>query len=126
MLRWGFDSLGNYRFTDFSLGVSKIEFLEKEHRDFLKCVETLLESVDVLTTGNINKSTSGGKHRKDGAFTANYRIFIRTAFNNVLFFNQLFILRYAKDKKERFEQVVKKALYDKNGRVWVPAYQINS
>ncbi len=42
----------------------------------LKELERLLDSIGILTTGNINKNYSAGRHRKDGAFTANYRIFI--------------------------------------------------
>lgn len=108
-------------FADFSIGISKIEFLEKEHREFLKSLEASLESVGILTTGNIYKNYSGGKHRKDGAFTASYRIFIRTIFDKVVFFNKAFCLRYAQAKKKKFEQAIKKAFCHKNGLEFVPS-----
>ncbi len=113
VVRYKADSLGNYRFSDFSIGISKIEFLENEHREFLKSVEAILDSVDISTTGNIYKDSSSGTHRKDGLFTACYRIFIRTTFHRVLFFNQQFSLRYAKGKKHRFRAVIEIAMNDK-------------
>ena len=108
-------SSGVASFMDFALGVSKIEFLENEHREFLKSVGSLLKSVGVPTTGNIYKNYSSGRHRKDGAFTANYKIFLRTHFDKVIYFNKQFALRYARAKKGQFEAVIKRALYDKNG-----------
>ncbi len=113
VVRYRPDSLRNSRFTDFAIGLSKIEFLEKEHREFLRSVEALLASVGISTTGNINKNYSAGRHRKDGAFTANYRIFLRTTFHRVLFFDKQFPLRYAEDKKRRFQSVIEGALKDK-------------
>ncbi|MFH1256912.1 MAG: hypothetical protein V1494_06510 [Candidatus Diapherotrites archaeon] len=113
VVRWRPDSRGNNRFTDLSIGVSKIEFLEDEHRGFLRGVEALLKSVGVQTTGNIYKNYSGGRHRKDGAFTANYRIFLRTTFHHVISCNEKFSLRYAQDKKERFNEVIKRATVEK-------------
>ncbi len=112
---WRSDPHGINRFQNFAIGISKIEFLEKEHREFLKSVEELLESVGIQTTGNINKNYSAGHHRKDGAFTANYRIFIRTPFQRVLFFNDKFQLRYARGKKERFGKVIAEALEERAG-----------
>ena len=96
------------------LGVSKIEFLENEHREFLKSVEKFLGSVGIMTTGNIYKCSSSGNHRKDGTFTANYRIFICTDSKNVLSFNEQFPMRYAIAKKQKMGEVIKKATYDKN------------
>jgi len=93
------DGANSTYFNNFSLGVSKIEFLEQEHRAFLKELERLLDSVGILTTGNINKNYSAGRHRKDGVFTANYRIFIRTSPKIVFLFNNYFQLRYAQNKK---------------------------
>ncbi|MEK6958237.1 MAG: hypothetical protein AABW99_04655 [archaeon] len=116
VVRWRPDSLGNKRFTDFSVGISKIESLENEHREYLKSVEGLLDSVGVPTTGNIHKNYSAGNHRKDGLVTANYRIFIRTTFHRVLFFNQLFQLRYAQGKKERFGKVIAGAIEEKEAK----------
>ncbi|GEM_PF-3501480 len=112
---WRPDSHQHYRFQNFALGISKIEFLEKEHIEFMESVESLLESVDTPTTNHVNKCLSSGNHRKDGAFSVGYRIFIRTNFDKVLFFNDKFTLRYAKDKKERFERVVNVGRYHKNG-----------
>ncbi len=107
-------SKGRFPFKDFSIGLSKIEFLENEHREFLKSMEALLESVGTETTGNINKNSSAGRHRKDGAFTASYRIFIRTNFGTVLDFDKQFLLRYALDKKERMGEVIKLAVRERN------------
>jgi ATP-dependent Lon protease len=104
--RWIPDSLGNYRFTDFSIGISKVLSLEKEHKNFLRSVEKLLHSVGVETTGNINKNISAGSIRKDGSQTASYRIFIRTTFHRVIFFEEKFELHYALDKKERTQKVI--------------------
>jgi len=70
----------------------------------------LLESVGIATTKNIHKNYSAGRHRKDGFITANYRIFIRTTFHRVLFFNENFLLRYATDKKQRMKAAIEKAL----------------
>lgn len=104
--RWRPDSLGNCRFTDFSVGISKVLSLEGEHKNFLRGVEKLLHSVGIETTGNINKNLSAGTIRKDGAQTANYRIFIRTTFHRVLFFDEIFGLYYAQDKKKRTQEVI--------------------
>ncbi len=105
----------NFRFQNFSVGLSKIEQLENEHRQYLQSVESLLESVGIATTKNINKNNSAGNQRKDGLITANYRIFIRTTFDRVLFFNDTFQLRYATAKKERFEKVIRTGTCQKNG-----------
>ncbi len=110
VVRYRADSRGKFRFTDFSLGVSKILELEREHLDFLKSVESLLESVGISTTGNVNKNSSAGSLRKDGFVTANYRIFVRTTFWRVLHFNDLFRLRYAGNKKARMEKVIAGAI----------------
>jgi len=104
--RWRPNSLGNYRFTDFSVGISKVLSLEKEHITFLKSVEGLLHSIGIETTGNIHKNISAGCLRKDGAQTASYRIFIRTIFQKVLFFDEKFSLYYAQDKKKRTQEVI--------------------
>ncbi len=104
--KWRPTHFAEFYFANFSLGVSKIDSLESEHREFLKSVERLLLSVGISTTGNIYKSVSAGRLRKDGLTTANYRIFIGTNSNNVLSFNTSFSLRYAKDKKERLEKQV--------------------
>ena len=116
VVRWRADSLGNFRFTDFAVGISKIEFLENEHRIFMKSLEALLKSVGIQTTGNIHKNSGAGTHRKDGAFSASYRIFIRTTFHRVLFFNEKFQLRYASWKKRKMVKVIQKAVYEKNGQ----------
>jgi Lon-like ATP-dependent protease len=105
-------------FNNFSLGVSKIEFLEETHRAFLKSVEFLLDSVGVPTTGNLYKCSSSGTHRKDGTFTANYRIFIKTSYNNVLYFNELFPLCYAQGKKDRLNKTIAEALQHQKERRW--------
>ena len=104
--RWRPDSLGNYRFTDFSIGISKVLSLEEEHKNFLRSVEKLLHSVGIETTGNINKNLSAGRIRKDGAQTASYRIFIRTTFHRVLLFDEKFKLHYALEKKERTQKII--------------------
>lgn len=113
VVRWRPDSYGNFRFTDFSVGISKIKDLEKEHIEFLRSFESLLGSVGILTTGNIHKNDSAGTRRKDGFITSNYRIFIRTTFHRVLLFNTKFQLLYAKNKKRRFEEIIKTALNQK-------------
>jgi len=115
--RWRSDSLGNYRFTDFSIGISKVLSLEEEHKNFLRSVEKLLRSVGIETTGNINKNLSAGRLRKDGAQTASYRIFIRTTFHRVLFFDEKFSLYYAQDKKKRTQEVIATAQKAKQEKV---------
>jgi ATP-dependent Lon protease len=114
--RWRPDSRGHYRFTDFSIGISKDILLEKEHKEFLQSVEKLLKSVGVETTGNIYKDTSSGCLRKDGVQTAGYRIFIRTTFHRVLFFDKKFSLYYAQDKKKRTQEVIATAQKAKNAK----------
>ncbi len=103
---WKERSNKNSFFANFSLGISKALSLEKEHIIFLKKVEELLHSVGIATTGNINKNISTGRIRKDGVQTANYRIFMRTTFHRVLFFDEKFALHYAQDKKKRTQEVI--------------------
>ena len=96
----------NSYFANFSLGISKITSLEKEHLEFLCDVAKLFNIVG-LKTGKINKNPSAGRVRKDGHQTINYRILISTNYDQILFFNEFFKLRYARDKKERLENEVK-------------------
>jgi ATP-dependent Lon protease len=96
----------NYYFANFSMGVSKIISLEKEHLEFL-CEVAKLFNVVGLKTGKINKNSSAGRLRKDGHRTINYRILISTNYDRILYFNEFFELRYAKGKKERLEKEVR-------------------
>jgi ATP-dependent Lon protease len=96
----------NSYFANFSMGVSKIIPLEKEHLEFL-CEVAKLFNVVGLKTGKINKNSSAGRVRKDGHTTINYRILISTNYDQILYFNEFFELRYARDKKERLEKEVK-------------------
>lgn len=111
--RWKTGISGNCFFADLAMGISKVLSLEAEHIAFLKDVEKLLHSVSIATTGNIYKNLSAGKLRKDGFQTANYKIFPRTTFDNVLFFNENFPFRYATDKKQRLKAEIEKALEHK-------------
>ena len=115
--RWRPDSLGNYRFTDFSVGISKVLSLEEEHKAFLRSVEKLLYSVGIETTGNIHKNLSAGCIRKDGAQTASYRIFIRTTFHRVLLFDEKFKLHYALEKKEKTQKIIAIGKKAKKGKL---------
>jgi ATP-dependent Lon protease len=96
----------NSYFANFSMGVSKIISLEKEHLEFL-CDVAKLFNVVGLKTGKINKNSSAGRLRKDGHRTINYRILISTNYDQILYFNEFFELRYAKGKKERLEEEVR-------------------
>ncbi|MFH1240326.1 MAG: hypothetical protein V1672_03855 [Candidatus Diapherotrites archaeon] len=103
---WRSDNRGNYRFTNLTLGLSKIEKLEGKHITFLKSLKRLCKSVGVDTTPNIRKDFSKKTLRKDGNFSHCFRIFFRTHFHKVLFFDSVFPLIYAKDKKRRtYEQI---------------------
>ena len=108
--RWKKGLSGNCFFADLAMGVSKVLSLEAEHIVFLKDAENLLHSVGIATTGNIYKNISAGRLRKDGFRTANYKIFPRTTFGNVLFFNENFPFRYAIGKKQRMKTAIEKAL----------------
>lgn len=108
--RWKMGISGNWFFADLAMGISKVLSLEAEHIAFFKDVEKLLYSVDIATTGNIYKNLSAGRLRKDGLQTANYKIFPRTTFHRVLFFNESFAFRYATEKKQRMKAVIEKAL----------------
>ena len=108
--RWRTGISGNCFFADLAMGISKVLPLEAEHIAYLKEVEKLLHSVGIATTGYVNKNLSAGRLRKDGFQTANYRIFLRTTFHRVLFFNEKFPLRYATNKKQRMNAQIQKAL----------------
>jgi Lon-like ATP-dependent protease len=103
-------------FVNFSLGISKDMALEKEHLEFLGSLAKLLNIVGVKT-GKIKKNASAGRIRKDGRVTSNYRILISTDYDKVLFFNEIFELLYANDKKERLERQVFLA---KEHKKWKP------
>ena len=96
----------NSYFANFSMGVSKIVSLEKEHLEFL-CGVAKLFNLCGLKTGKINKNSSAGRLRKDGHRTINYRILISTNYDQILYFNEFFELRYAKGKKERLKEQVR-------------------
>ncbi|MBU0662182.1 MAG: hypothetical protein ABH854_03085 [Candidatus Diapherotrites archaeon] len=98
------------RFTNFALGLSKIDSLESEHRVFLKSLTQLCNSVGVTLTPNVRKDVSKATLRKDGNTSFCYRVFFQTHFGKVLKFNELFPLRYAVGKKEHLEDEVKYAL----------------
>lgn len=104
-LRWAWTK----RFCDFSLGLSKIDELEKEHRAYLGEVKRLCATVDLITTPNLRKELCKLTYRKDGHISYNYRIFFQTHHEKVLAFNEKFQLKYARDKKERLEAQVQLA-----------------
>lgn len=105
------------RFTDFSLGLSKIDALENEHREYLEEVKRLCVTVGLTTTPNLRKETGKATYRKDGHTSYCYRIFFQTHHEKVLKFNGKFELRYAKGKKERLEKRVQLAVAHKE---WKP------
>jgi Lon-like ATP-dependent protease len=97
------------RFCDFSLGLSKIDALEQEHRAYLVEVKRLCATIGLTTTPNLRKELRKPTYRKDGNVSYNYRIFFQTHHEKVLAFNEKFDLRYAKDKKARLETQVQLA-----------------
>lgn len=97
-------------FTDFAVGLNKIEKLQDSHIEYLHSIERLLESIGIQVTHNLRKEKNGGWLRKDGHQTHLYRIFIRTTFTQILDFNNRFPLKYAHDKKRRLEERVLFAL----------------
>ncbi|MBI4210650.1 MAG: hypothetical protein HY544_04055 [Candidatus Diapherotrites archaeon] len=99
------------RFTDFALGLSKIDMLENEHRAYLQELKQLCAKVGLATTPNLRKELCQPTQRKDGHTSYCYRIFFQTHREKVIKFNKKFGLRYAKDKKERLESRVKEATY---------------
>ena len=114
------DSKGNKRFTNFSLSLSKIDALEEEHRHFMKTLEELMESVGVSVTGHLRKDCHLQRQRKDGHLSHPYRIFIRTTFWRVPYFNKTFPLRYAADKKKRLQAEIEDGLAHKiSQRNWI-------
>ncbi len=104
----------NKRFTNFSLGVSKVDSLEQKHRGHLNLFKELCKSVDLTTTPNLRKETCKPTVRKDGQKSYCYRVFFQTTYERVLLFNKNFQLRYARDKKERLEKEVRIAKKHKN------------
>ncbi|NMA44380.1 MAG: hypothetical protein GX950_01015 [Candidatus Diapherotrites archaeon] len=94
------------RFCDFCLGLSKIDALEQEHREYLKEIKRLCATIDLTTTPNVRKELCKPTYRKDGNISYGYRIFFQTHHEKVLAFNEKFNLKYAKDKKERLENQV--------------------
>ena len=97
------------RFTNFALGMSKIDSLESEHRDFLDSVRKLSETIGIHCTPSIRKDIEQPSFRKDGNIAYCYRIFFRTHFPQIIYFNQLFALHYAIKKKQRLESEIKLA-----------------
>jgi Lon-like ATP-dependent protease len=103
------------RFTNFALGLSKIDALEEQHKAFLESFKKLCASIGLTCTPNLRKDTSKIIERKDGHKSCCYRIFFQTHFEKVIRFNETFPLRYATDKKQRLEEEIKKALGHKQG-----------
>lgn len=100
---------GSNYFHNFSFSLSKAEFLEKEHIEYLQSVRTELRRFNMRTTDNIRKDKYRDEPRKDGHYTHGYRVFICTDLENVKRFNSIFPLRYAREKKERLEGEIRKA-----------------
>jgi len=103
------------RFTNFALGLSKIDALEEQHRKHLADLKKLCASVGLTCTPNTRKDISKITLRKDGHKSCCYRIFFQTHFEKVIKFNETFLLRYATDKKQRLEEEIKKAHEYKEG-----------
>lgn len=101
------------RFTNFSLGLSKIDALEEEHKKFLEDLKKLCSSVGLTCTPNLRKETSKITQRKDGHKSCCYRIFFQTHFDKIIKFNKNFLLKYATDKKQRLQAEIEKALEHK-------------
>ncbi|MDD5163062.1 MAG: hypothetical protein PHD95_02525 [Candidatus ainarchaeum sp.] len=97
------------RFTNFSLGLSKIDALEEQHRKYLGDLKNLCASVGLTCTPNLRKEIGKIILRKDGHKSCCYRIFFQTHFVKIIKFNENFPLRYASDKKQRLEAEIKKA-----------------
>jgi intein/homing endonuclease len=115
------DSLGNKRFTNLSLSLSKIDFLESSHRNFMRTLEDLLESVGIEVTGNLRKDFHLQRERKDGNLSSPYRIFVRTIFGKVLQFDKTFSLKYAVAKKQRLQKEIEIAIeYKKQLQKTIP------
>lgn len=104
------DSKGHKRFTNLMFSLAKIDSLENQHKNFMRSMEQLLGSVGIATTGHLRKDIHLERKRKDGNLSSPYRIFLRTIFQRILDFNELFQLRYAADKKERLQKEIEKAL----------------
>lgn len=98
------------RFTNFSLGLSKIDLLEKEHCHFLESLKKLCVSVGLTCTPNLRKETKKISQRKDGHRACCYRIFFQTHFHKIIEFNKIFELRYSANKKERLERIIIEAI----------------
>ena len=101
------------RFTNFALGLSKIDELENEHRELLESIRQLSRSVGVTYTPLIRKDIQKPSFRKDDHVSYCYRIFLQTHFNKVLFFNEKFPFKYSVEKKKRFDEEVVNAIMDR-------------
>lgn len=102
-------SFRSKRFVCFAFGMSKIDALEDEYRDFLNNVKELCTSVGLTSTPLTRKELSGARQRKDGNTSHCYRIFFQTHYSKILWFNDNFILRYANDKKKRLGNEINEA-----------------
>ncbi|MFH1895213.1 MAG: hypothetical protein ABIJ74_01345 [archaeon] len=107
------DAKGSFRFTNFSLGLSKIEKLETSHKIFFNSLKQLSESVGLTCTPNLRKDFSKKVFRKDGNCSHCFRIFFQTHFEKIMFFNKTFPLKYASDKKQRLQKEIESAVAHK-------------
>ncbi|MBU2476096.1 hypothetical protein KKG83_01360 [Candidatus Micrarchaeota archaeon] len=108
------DNKGNFRFTNFSLGLSKIEKMEVSHKAFFESLKQLFSSVGLTCTPNLRKDFSKKILRKDGNYSHCFRIFFQTRFEKILFFDKTFPLKYAIDKKQRLQKEIEIAVKHKN------------
>lgn len=107
------DRINSQRFTNFQFGMSKIDALENEHRQFLDSIRKLSLTVDLRCTPNMRKDIEKPTLRKDGHISYCYRIFLQTHFSQILFFNSIFFLHYASKKKQKLVEEIKKAFDSK-------------
>lgn len=108
------------RFTNFQFGMSKIDSLEEYHKQFLRDLISLSNSVGVTFTPNIQKDNTRITLKKNGSLSYCYRIFLQTHFSKVSYFNETFPLKYSGDKKLRLVEQINQAI---TYRKWKESYE---
>ncbi|MEK6972878.1 MAG: hypothetical protein AABW72_02455 [archaeon] len=93
-------------FKNFSLSLSKAEFLEQSHLAFMNAIKHYSKKIGIKCTAIVKKDKYRNEPRKDGHHTHGYRIFFRTNMGNALFFNKIFPLCYSAAKKEKLQKEV--------------------
>ncbi len=95
---------------NFSFNLSKWEALEESHLLFLYDLKRLCSKIGVKTHAKPRKDVHLKTERKDGRTSYSYRVHFCTSLDNVLLFDSLFPLTYAKKKKQNLAREIIKSV----------------